>query len=102
MTKQELAIYFGERRSVFANPKDLKIVGNWIFWRNPEWVEEYPDDIEVYRYPCGDIAECFTEIKKDKSPFNKNLDQKELDEILEDLDNNWHEFNNNEKGGSDE
>jgi hypothetical protein len=26
------------------------------------------------------------------------LDQKELDEILEDLDNNWHEFNDNEWG----
>ena len=39
MRAQELAIYFGERRGVNANPKDLKIVGNWIFWRNPEWAE---------------------------------------------------------------
>ena len=92
ITTQELAIYFGERRGVNANPKDLKIVGNWIFWRNPEWAEEYPNDIEVYRYPCGDIAECYDEIRISKTPFNRDLDPGELKQIINNLDKKYKKY----------
>ena len=98
MTKQELITYFGERIGKDVKSKNIIKKGNWIFYQDPSWIHDFPNDVEVYNFPCGSVAECFTEIKKDKSPFNKNLDQKELDEILEDLDNNWHEFNDNEWG----
>ena len=92
MTKQELAIYFGERRNVNAKPKDLEIVGNWIFWRNPEWAAQYPDDIELYHYPCGSVAECYDEIRISKTPFNRDLDPRELKQVINNLDKKYKKF----------
>ena len=92
MTKEELAIYFGERRGIAAKPKDLRLKGNWIFFRDPEWADDYPNDVELYNYPCGSMAECYDETHIDKTPFNKNLSHKELEKIINDLDKRWKKF----------
>lgn len=74
----DLATYFGERRGIEVDPLNVKVSGDWLFYRNHEW----PDEVECYRLPLPDCAEPWDVIPLIQSPFNKHaIMEKTIDEL---------------------
>ena len=50
MNKKDLAIAFGERTSQDVSPNQLRVKGNWVFYRDPY----YPNEAACYARSDGD------------------------------------------------
>ena len=68
MPKSQRTIAFGERIGEDVRPRHIRVRGEWLFYRHPE----YPDDIECYRLPLPMCAEPWTDITVEASPFTPN------------------------------
>ena len=68
MNAEKFAIAFGERAGLDVRPNQIKLEGNWLFYRSPEW----PHEIDAYRLPLPMIAEPYDEVKYDESPVKPN------------------------------
>tara|TARA_R100000005_G_C4802180_1_gene93189 strand:- start:128 stop:394 length:267 start_codon:yes stop_codon:yes gene_type:complete len=70
LTKEQrnsMAIALGERTGLDVNPKDIAIIGNWLFHNDPDI-----DDVDVYKLPLPMCAEVWTGCKVEESPFGTN------------------------------
>ena len=88
MNKKELAIAFGERTSQFVSPNELRVRGNWVFHRDPD----YPNEAVCYAKEDGDCIcwEPYTDVPLDKSPF-KPHNEAVVIETLKELDEEYKE-----------
>jgi len=62
-----MAIALGERTGMDVNPKDIKIIGKWLFHNDPDI-----DDVDVYELPLSMCAEAWDGCKLEASPFGTN------------------------------
>ena len=70
LTKEQrnsMAIALGERIGLDVNPKDIAIIGNWLFHNDPDI-----DDVDVYKLPLPMCAEAWSGCKLEDSPFSTN------------------------------
>ena len=65
--RESMAIALGERTGLDVNPKDIAIIGNWLFHNDPAI-----DDVDVYELPLPMCAEVWTGCKVEESPFGTN------------------------------
>ena len=88
MNKKELAIAFGERTSQFVTPGQLRVRGNWVFYRDPA----YPNEAVCYSRSDGDCFcwEPWSDVPIDQSPFKPNNEQVVI-ETLKQLDKEYQD-----------
>ena len=43
-TKKDIALCFGERTGLFVDPKEIRVRGDWLFYKSPDY-----DEIDCYR-----------------------------------------------------
>ena len=65
--RESMAIALGERTGLDVNPKDIAIIGNWLFHNDPDI-----HDVDVYKLPLPMCAEVWTGCKVEDSPFGTN------------------------------
>tara|TARA_R100001129_G_scaffold159284_1_gene123409 strand:- start:194 stop:463 length:270 start_codon:yes stop_codon:yes gene_type:complete len=62
--RKSMAIALGERTGMDVAPKDIAIVGKWLFHNDPDI-----NDVDVYELPLPMCAEPWTGCKLELSPF---------------------------------
>ena len=62
--RQSMAIALGERTGLDVEPKNIAIIGKWLFHNDPDI-----DDVDVYELPLPMCAEVWTDCKLEQSPF---------------------------------
>tara|TARA_Y100000004_G_scaffold79132_1_gene88966 strand:+ start:724 stop:993 length:270 start_codon:yes stop_codon:yes gene_type:complete len=65
--RESMAIALGERTGMDVDPKDIAILGNWLFHNDPDI-----DDVDVYELPLPMCAEAWAGCKLEDSPFGTN------------------------------
>jgi hypothetical protein len=89
-TKKDIALCFGERTGMFVEPKEIRVKGNWLFYKRPD----YDDYIECYqakhaRYDSGVLCmEPWDHCNIEDSPFVPNNNDK-VSKTLERLDKSY-------------
>ena len=91
-TKKDIALCFGERTGYFVEPKDIRVRGDWLFYKRQF------DDLEYYiecyraehaRYDSGVFCmEPWSDCTLEESPFIPNNDDK-VSKTLERLDKSY-------------
>ena len=88
-TKEDIALCFGERTGLFVEPKEIRVRGNWLFYRSPDY-----DEIDCYRaaharYDSGVLCmEPWDDCTLEESPFIPNNNDK-VSKTLERLDKSY-------------
>ena len=62
--RNSMAIALGERTGMDVAPKDIAIMGNWLFHNHPDYSE-----VDVYELPLSMYAEIWDDCKVENSPF---------------------------------
>ena len=68
--RESMAIALGERTGMDVAPKDIAIIGNWLFHNNPDC-----DEVDAYALPLllrSMCAEIWDSVPLWKSPFGTN------------------------------
>ncbi len=89
MNKKDLAIAFGERTSQDVSPNQLRVKGNWVFYRDPY----YPNEAACYARSDGDCIcwEPWSDVPIDQSPF-KPHNEEVVSKTLEKLDKEYSAY----------
>ena len=61
-----MAVALGERTGLDVAPKDIAIIGNWLFHNDPDYDM---GEVFVYKLPLSICAECWEVIPLWNSPF---------------------------------
>ena len=101
LTKEQIALCFGERTGYFVEPKEIRVRGNWLFYKR----SDYDDYIECYqakhaRYDSGVLCmEPWDHCNLEDSPFVPNNNDK-VSKTLERLDKSYqrHLYEQTEEG----
>ena len=94
LTLKKLAISFGERIGEDVYPRQIKVSGNWLFYKS-----DYHDSIECYwaknaQYNSGVLScEPWDDCKLSESPFIPH-NQEEVFNTLKKLDKEYQEYLN--------
>ena len=82
-TIKDIALCFGERTGYFVTPRQIRVRGNWLFYK-PNDLEDYEiaekKCIDCYfapdaQYDSGVLSmECYSGVHIDDSPFIKDND----------------------------
>ena len=89
-TKKDIALCFGERTGLFVEPKEIRVRGDWPFYKAPDW----GGIIDCYRaadarYDSGVLCmECWDDCTLEESPFVPNNNNR-VSKTLERLDKTW-------------
>ena len=59
-----MAIALGERTGMDVAPKDIAIMGAWLFHNHPDY-----DEVDIYELPLSFCAEAWSDCKVEESPF---------------------------------
>ena len=86
---ESLATIFGERIGECIEPRNLRIVGHWLFHRIPECEE---DEVACYRLPLPMCAEAWDGIPMSDSPFAP-IDPNTLERVIKQLDRGYEALN---------
>ena len=62
--RNSMAIALGERTGMDVAPKDIAIMGNWLFHNHPDYSE-----VDVYELPLSMCTEIWDDCKVENSPF---------------------------------
>ena len=62
--RNSMAIALGERTGMDVAPKDIAIMGNWLFHNDPDC-----DEVDAYELPLPMCAEAWDAVPLWKSPF---------------------------------
>jgi len=62
--RQSMAIALSERTGLDVEPKNIAIIGKWLFHNDPDI-----NDVDVYELPLPMCAEAWTGCKLELSPF---------------------------------
>ena len=62
--QESMAIALGERTGMAVAPKDIAIMGNWLFHNHPDY-----EEVEVYELPLSMGAEVWDDCSVEQSPF---------------------------------
>ena len=62
--RESMAIALGERTGMDVAPKDIAIMGNWLFHNHPDY-----EEVDVYELPLSMCAEVWDDCKVEQSPF---------------------------------
>jgi len=99
-TIKDIALCFGERIGFFVTPRQIRIRGNWLFYK-PYDLEDYEIDekkcIDCYfapdaHYDSGVLSMIpYTGVKLKDSPFIKDNNEK-VAESLKKLDKSYKEY----------
>ena len=65
--RESMAIALGERTGMDVAPKDIAIIGNWLFHNDPDC-----DEVDAYELPLPTCAEVWDSVPLWKSPFGTN------------------------------
>ena len=65
--RESMAIALGERTGMDVAPKDIAIIGNWLFHNDPDY-----DEVDAYELPLPMCAEIWDSVPLWKSPFGTN------------------------------
>ena len=94
-TKKDIALCFGERTGYFVEPKEIRVRGNWLFYKRQF------DDLEYYiecyraehaRYDSSVLCmEPWDDCTLEESPFIPNNDDK-VSKTLERLDKSYQKY----------
>jgi hypothetical protein len=89
MNKQELTVALNERTGFDLRPHDIRKAGDWVFVRRPEW----PDEAECYSLPLDLIAEPWSDVPINRSPFAGEKEWALIsDSVLSDLNTGWSAY----------
>ena len=89
-TKKDIALCFGERTGLFVEPKEIRVRGDWLFYKLPDG----DGIIDCYRaaharYDSGVLCmEPWDDCTLEESPFIPNNDDK-VSKTLERLDKSY-------------
>ena len=96
-TIKDIALCFGERTGYFVTPRQIRVRGNWLFYK-PDDLEDYEiaekNCIDCYfsphaRYDSGVLSmECYSGVMVKDSPFIKDNDEA-VAESLKKLDKSY-------------
>ena len=92
LTLKKLAISFGERIGEDVAPRQIKVSGNWLFYKS-----DYYEEIECYwakncQYNSGVLSvEPWDSIKKKDSPFTYH-NQDKVHEVCQRLDKEYTKY----------
>ena len=82
LTKEQIALCFGERIGDFVETKDIRLRGNWLFYRTEGFFYKYDKEVECYwaenaRYNSGVLCmEPWDAVQYENSPFVPKNDEK--------------------------
>ena len=65
--RESMAVALGERTGMDVAPKDIAIIGNWLFHNDPDC-----DEVDAYELPLPMCAEIWDSVPLWKSPFGTN------------------------------
>ena len=89
-TKKDISLCFGERTGMFVEPKEIRVRGDWLFYKSPEG----DGIIDCYRaaharYDSGVLCmECWDDCSLEDSPFVPNNNDR-VSKTLERLDKTY-------------
>ena len=89
-TKKDIALCFGERTGLFVEPKEIRVRGDWLFYKAPDC----DGIIDCYRaaharYDSGVLCmECWDDCSLEDSPFVPNNNDR-VSKTLERLDKTY-------------
>jgi len=99
-TIKDIALCFGERTGYFVTPRQIRVRGNWLFYK-PDDLEDYEiaekKCIDCYfapdaQYDSGVLSmEAYTGVKLKESPFVKDNNET-VAKSLKKLDKSYKEF----------
>ncbi len=99
-TIKDIALCFGERTGYFVTPRQIRVRGNWLFYK-PDDLEDYEITekkcIDCYfapdaQYDSGVLSmECYSGVMVKDSPFIKDNDEA-VAESLKKLDKSYKEY----------
>ena len=99
-TIKDIALCFGERTGYDVSPRQIRVRGNWLFYKRHD-LDEYElttkKSIDCYfapdaQYDSGVLSmECYSGVHIDDSPFIKDND-KAVAESLKKLDKSYKGF----------
>ncbi len=90
LTLKKLAINFGERIGQDVYPRQIKVSGNWLFYK-----PDYDEEIECYwakhcQYNGVMTSEPWDHIKKEDSPFTYH-NQDKVFQVCQKLDKEYRQ-----------
>ena len=101
LTKEQIALCFGERTGYDVEPKDIRVRGNWLFHRTRMGLfDRYDKEVDCYwaedaRYNSGVLCmEPWDAVEYENSPFIPKNDKKvsiELKRLDEDYQQHLYE-----------
>jgi len=106
LTKEQIALCFGERIGDYVETKDIRVRGNWLFYRTRMGLfDRYDKEVECYwakhaTYNSGVLCmEPWDEVQYENSPFIPKNDKKVSIELKR-LDNDYqqHLYEQTEEG----
>ena len=62
--RNSMAIALGERTGMDVAPKDIAIMGDWLFHNHPD-----DEEVDIYKLPLSMCAEVWDDCKIENSPF---------------------------------
>ena len=99
-TIKDIALCFGERTGYFVTPRQIRVRGNWLFYK-PDDLEDYEiaekKCIDCYfapdaQYDSGILSmETYTGVKLKESPFIKDNNET-VAKSLKELDKDYKRF----------
>ena len=99
-TIKDIALCFGERTGYFVTPRQIRVRGNWLFYK-PDDLEDYEiaekKCIDCYfapdaQYDSGVLSmEAYTGVKLKDSPFIKDNNET-VAKSLKELDKDYKRF----------
>ena len=98
LTKEQIALCFGERIGDYVETKDIRVRGNWLFYRTRMGLlNKYDKEVECYwakdaRYNSGVLCmEAWDAVKYENSPFIPKNNEKVSIELKR-LDHSYQKF----------
>jgi len=62
--RKSMAVALGERTGLDVAPRDIAIMGNWLFYNNPDC-----NEVDAYKLPLTMCAEAWDSVPLWTSPF---------------------------------